>query len=252
MKNFGILSALAFVLAFILSACGGGGGLTIGPLAAMEKTEGDAPFALVAPTSESPAAFTYSSSDPKVATIAGNMVTVLVAGSTTITASQASTGQWSSSSTSAVLKVLPRTCTAPLVAVSGACVAACVEPAVRQNGACVAPAGTGTFVTLKALRWMPATFTKTWADADAFCSGSTISGTTGWRLATEFELAELANSSALAGQGWVMAKTWTSTKADAATSGSTHLTIDLANPGVASAPHLDANSAYVTCVKNGS
>jgi hypothetical protein len=53
----------------------------------------------------------------------------------------------------------------------------------------------------------------------------------------------------LAGQGWVMAKTWSS-KADAITSGTTHLTIDLANPGVPAAAHVDANSAYVTCVRN--
>lgn len=252
MKNYGILPALAIICAFILAACGGGGGLTIGPLAAMEKTEGDAPFTLVAPTSDSPAAFTYSSSDPKVATIAGNTVTVLLAGKTTITASQASMGQWSSSSTSAVLTVLPRACTAPLVAVSGACVAACVEPATRQNGVCVAPVGAGTFVSRNLLTWMPTAFTKTWSEADAFCTGSTINGKTGWRLPTEFELAEIAASGALSGQSWVLAKTWSSTKADAVTNGTTHFAVDLANPGVAAVPHVDANSAYVTCVKNGS
>lgn len=245
MKKYGILSALAILLAFVLSACGGGGGLTLGPFAAIEKTEGDAPFALVAPTSKSPAEFVFTSSDPTVATISGKTVTVLLAGKTTINASQPAMGQWSSASTSTVLTVLPR-CTGLLVSVNGACVKACVAPATRQNGVCVAPAATGSVVSRNALTWTPTAFAKTWSDADAYCTTTTINGTTGWRLPTEFELADLATSGAIKGQGWVAAKTWSSTKSDAAN----HLTIDLANPAVPSAPHLDENSAYVTCVKS--
>lgn len=245
MKKYRILSALTIVFAFVLSACGGGGGLTLGPFAAMEKTEGDAPFALVAPTSKSPAEFVFSSSDPTVATISGKTVTVLLAGKTTITASQPAMGQWSSATTSTLLTVLPRTCTAPLVSVNGACVKACIAPATRQNGACVAPAATGSVLLRNALTWTPTAFAKTWSDADAFCTTTTINEKTGWRLPTEFELADLATSGTIAGQGWVAAKTWSSTRSDAVS----HLTIDLANPAVPSAPHLDENSAYVTCVK---
>ena len=248
MKKYGIFSALALVFAFILSACGGGGELTLGPFPAIEKTEGDAAFALVAPTSKSPADFVFSSSDPIVATISGKTVTVLRAGKTTITASQPTMGQWSSASTSAVLTVLPRACTAPLVPVSGACVKPCIEPATRPSGVCVAPAASGAAVARNLLTWTPTAFAKVWTDAEAYCSTTTINAKTGWRLPTEFELADLAASGVTAGQGWVLARTWSSTRSDAAA----HLTVDLANPATPSASHLDDNSAYVTCVKTGS
>lgn len=59
--------------------------ITFGPLDA--KTFGDAPFDLTA-TASSGLAITYSSSDETVATIEGSTITILGAGSTTITASQ--------------------------------------------------------------------------------------------------------------------------------------------------------------------
>jgi hypothetical protein len=243
MKKYGILSALALLVAFILAACGGGGGITLGPFPAIAKTEGDAPFALVAPTSASPAEFAYSSSDPKIATISGNTVTVLLAGTTTITASQASMGQWSATRTSAVLTVSPRVCTAPSVRENGVCVQPCIAPAVRQGGACVAPAAVNASYVVRSSRaWMPVASMAHWSDANSFCTTSTINGATGWRLPTEFELADLFTSGAMNGQGWTLAKTWSST-----VSGSAHLAVDLSN-GV-SAAHLDSNSAYVTCVK---
>lgn len=60
--------------------------ITFGPLAA--KTFGDPTFALAA-TASSGLAVTYASSNPAVATIAGNIVTITGAGAATITASQA-------------------------------------------------------------------------------------------------------------------------------------------------------------------
>lgn len=60
--------------------------ITFGTLAA--KTFGDAPFALGA-TASSGLAVSYSSSNPSVATVSGNTVTIVGAGTTTITASQA-------------------------------------------------------------------------------------------------------------------------------------------------------------------
>ena len=54
-----------------------------GPFA---RTFGDAPSAIAAPTSPSSGAFTYTSSNPAVATISGNVVTVVGAGTTVITA----------------------------------------------------------------------------------------------------------------------------------------------------------------------
>jgi hypothetical protein len=54
-----------------------------------EKFIGDAPFTITTPTSNSTGAFTYTSSNTSVATISGNVVTVLAAGISTITANQA-------------------------------------------------------------------------------------------------------------------------------------------------------------------
>jgi alpha-tubulin suppressor-like RCC1 family protein/uncharacterized protein YjdB len=83
----------------------GGMGLT--------KAEGDAPFTPTLPTSDSPAAITYSSSNPAAATINATtgLVTVIGRGTTTLTASQAATGTWASATTSIDLRVLQRATT---------------------------------------------------------------------------------------------------------------------------------------------
>jgi surface protein len=65
------------------------------------KTFGDAPFALTAPTSNSDGAFTYSSSNPAVATVSGSTVTIVGAGTTTITATQAATFNYNTNSITA-------------------------------------------------------------------------------------------------------------------------------------------------------
>ena len=65
---------------------------TIGALAVPAKKVGDANFVLTNPTSDSPGAFSYTSSNTTVATISGNTVTIKAAGSTTITANQAASG----------------------------------------------------------------------------------------------------------------------------------------------------------------
>ncbi len=69
------------------------------------KVFGDAPFALTAPTSNSAGAFTYSSSNPLVATVVGNMVTVTGVGTCTITANQAANGIYDAGSITASLVV---------------------------------------------------------------------------------------------------------------------------------------------------
>lgn len=66
---------------------------------------GAAPFTITAPTSNSTGAFTYSSSDSSVAIISGNIVTIVGAGTTVITANQAAAGSYSSGSASATLVV---------------------------------------------------------------------------------------------------------------------------------------------------
>ena len=72
---------------------------------AVSKTFGNAPFALVPPTSNRDGAFTYTSSDIKVATIAGNMVTIVGAGTSTITAVQSSSSNYSAATTTTTLTV---------------------------------------------------------------------------------------------------------------------------------------------------
>jgi len=69
------------------------------------ETVGAAPFTLTAPTSNSPGAFTYSSSDATVATISGNTVTIVGAGTTIITATQAAASSYSGGSISSNLVV---------------------------------------------------------------------------------------------------------------------------------------------------
>ena len=69
------------------------------------KLVGDAPFAITPPTSNSPGAFTYTSGNPSVATISGNMITIIGAGTSIITASQAAAGGFGSGTTTASLVV---------------------------------------------------------------------------------------------------------------------------------------------------
>lgn len=81
---------------------------TIGTLSVPDKNYGDATFNLTAPTSDSAGAFTYTSSNTAVATVTtGGTVTIVGAGSTTITATQASSGNYTSGSISATLVVSP-------------------------------------------------------------------------------------------------------------------------------------------------
>jgi hypothetical protein len=78
---------------------------TIGTLSDISKNYGDAPFTLTAPTSNSSGAFSYISSNTSVATINGSTVTIVGAGTSTITATQAANGNYSSGTTTATLTV---------------------------------------------------------------------------------------------------------------------------------------------------
>ena len=77
----------------------------IGNLTVPGKIIGDAPFNLTAPTSNSPGAFSYTSSNPSVATISGNTVTIVGAGTSTITAIQAASAPYLTGQVSAILTV---------------------------------------------------------------------------------------------------------------------------------------------------
>ncbi len=80
------------------------------------KVVGDAPFTITAPTSNSTGAFSYTSSDPTVATVIGNTVTVVGGGTTLITANQAPAGSYVAGSAAATLTVnfAPLTVAAPI------------------------------------------------------------------------------------------------------------------------------------------
>ena len=71
---------------------------TIGPLTIPDKNFGDAPFQIVQPNSNSNGAFSYTSSNTSVATIFNNIITICNAGTSTITANQAASGNYSSGS----------------------------------------------------------------------------------------------------------------------------------------------------------
>ena len=73
------------------------------------KIIGNDPFTLVAPTTNSNGAFTYTSSDTTVATIAGTTITILGIGTSTITASQAVTSNFTAATTTSVFQVNNKT-----------------------------------------------------------------------------------------------------------------------------------------------
>lgn len=244
MKPSKLICLIGVVLALSLTACGGGT-QTLGSFLSITKIEGDASFSLVAPVSKNPAGFTFSSSDPTVATISGSTVTVGLAGTTTITAAQASSGSWGPTSTTATLTVTPIVCTGLTTRVNGACVASCIAPATRQSGMCKAPVATGSSVVRSGHTFMPVAWIDTWTNANAYCTTTTIDGLTGWRLPNEFELSDLYASRLMNGQGWVLAKTWSFT--NNGLSNTYHRTVDL-NNGVANEQTNDTG-AYVSCVR---
>jgi len=227
MKSFFALTS-AFLFSLTLVACGGGDGPVLGAFPALTKAETDLPFTLVAPSSKGPGAFTFTSSNEEVATISGNTVTLHGIGTTTITATQAASGSYNSSSTSAVLTVTGLPCTAP---------------ATRQHGTCTAPATSATVVAFGGHNWMPVTFIGVWADANSYCNTTTINGSKGWHLPTEFELSELRTSGAITGHGWTLARTWSVTAGALAAQ---RKTVKL-DDGVIS-DEAESNSAYVACV----
>ena len=78
---------------------------TITGFSDISKVVGDSSFALTAPTSNSTGAFTYTSSNPSVATISGSTVTIFGAGTSTITATQAASASYGSGAIAATLTV---------------------------------------------------------------------------------------------------------------------------------------------------
>ena len=66
----------------------------------------DDPFTITPPTSDSGGWFSYTSSDPSVATVSGDVITIVSGGETTITATQAAIGDYNEASITTTFTVL--------------------------------------------------------------------------------------------------------------------------------------------------
>ena len=240
-----------FMLCMVVACSDPDQGPPLGAFAAIKKTETDAPFNIVPPSSKSPAAFTYTSSNPAVATIAGSLVTIRGPGESTITAAQAAIGGWGPTSASTTLTVTAVPCATGSVRINGACavVPNCVAPAVLTNNQCVLPASTPpvTLVTVpsQALAWMGVSFASDWTKARDFCATITVDGRPTWRQPTTAELKGLVESGEIAGHNWSVGNTWSSDMGTASSQPS-HVVVDLATG--AETERADVAGAYVSCV----
>ena len=123
----------------------------------IDKTFGDAVFALTPPTSSSAGTWSYASSNTGVATVKDNQVTIVGAGQAIITATQAANWNWAETTTQLTLTVAPvAPTTGPLAAMTGVV----GDPAI----AITAPTSNST------ARW---TYTSS-NDAVVVVSGSTL------------------------------------------------------------------------------
>jgi hypothetical protein len=218
--------------ACLLAACSDPSeGPPLGPFPALAKNASDAPFALAAPSSRSPAPFTFTSSNPAVATVDGATVVIHGPGETVITASQAAIGSYGPTHASATLTVKAGP--------------ACTSPATPQNGQCVAPPS-GLAVDGGTATWMAIDHTDTWEHARDFCAGSIIDGSSGWHQPTSAQLAEFYGSKRVPANGWKLGDSWSSTAGNNGT-GSSHVIVNLADG--ASAQRPDTETAYVSCVR---
>lgn len=82
------------------------------------ETIGDPAFTITAPASNSPGAFSYTSSNTSVASISGNTISIVGIGSTTITATQAASGSFLAASVTTVFNVYPPAAPVPTLLAS--------------------------------------------------------------------------------------------------------------------------------------
>ena len=78
---------------------------TLAAPASIIRVAGDPSITFAAPKSNSSGAFTYSSSDPKVISVTGNLGTIVGAGTATITATQAADSYWKQGTTTFTVQV---------------------------------------------------------------------------------------------------------------------------------------------------
>lgn len=77
----------------------------LGAFSLPSKSIGDLPFVLTPPASNSAGTWSYSSSNPAVASVSGNVLTLNAVGAAVITATQAATATYASTSATATLNV---------------------------------------------------------------------------------------------------------------------------------------------------
>ena len=100
------------------------------------------------------------------------------------------------------------------------------------------------YVSQSGLTWMPINDShKIWADANDYCTNTSINDQSGWRLPTKDELIALYNSGAMKDQGWTLSLTWSSTPGSAGG----HYVVGLHDGFVLWGG--DTNGHYVTCVR---
>ena len=236
-----------FLLCLVVACGEPDQGPPLGPFAAITKTETDPPFNIVPPTSKSPAAFSYTSSNAAVATVAGSLVTIKGPGVSTITASQGGTGGYGPTSATTTLTVTAVACDNGGTRVNGVCTAVptCVPPATLNNNQCIAPDSNASLVTTPDGAWMRVANIDTWAHASDFCATTTIDNRTGWHLPTDEQLKALQASGLIPSQDWKLGETWSSIMGR--TNAASHMVVDLSTG--AATEHADTAGAYVSCVR---
>ena len=79
------------------------------------KTYGNVPFTITQPSSNSSGSFSYISSNTSVATLSGNIITIVGAGNSTITATQQATNNYTSGTITTTFQVNQATPTNPVI-----------------------------------------------------------------------------------------------------------------------------------------
>ena len=82
---------------------------TFGEYISIEKTNGQVSFDITAPASNSSGLFSYTSYNLSVATVSGSTVTIVAAGTSTITVNQASTDNYTSGTIELQMTINPST-----------------------------------------------------------------------------------------------------------------------------------------------
>ena len=88
---------------------------TISGISSLQKIYGNMPFTFTPPVSNSLGLFSYSSSDTLVATISENTITIISAGSLSITTTQSATDNYSSTTINTPFQVVQSTPDAPVI-----------------------------------------------------------------------------------------------------------------------------------------